>query len=1181
MAERLSGVRIELCGQLRVEIGGRPRLEATRGRQSRLLLAYLVLHRRTPARRDDLIHVLWPGELPRDPPAALNTLLSRLRSSLGAELLEGRRELRLNLGPAAEVDVELAAAARERAWDALARAELAEATRAARSAAEIAERPLLPGDEAPWLDRARDDLAATRADALEVLARASLRGGDFAPATVAAAQLVELEPFREPGYELLMQAQAARGNVAEALRVFERLRMLLRTELGTAPARRLLELHTRLLAHGEEAQGAAPAPSADPGTGAVARPVLPRPLTGSGFVGRAEPLAHLASLLTAATSGQRRVALLAGEPGIGKTSLAAEFARRAHAAGAVVLYGRCDEETLLPHQPFVEALCHYVQGSPRHELDPFANPELDALGRLMPDLGARLLEGDGPPPYEPETLRYRMFEAVVALLRRLTRAGPLVLILDDLHWTDASSLLLLRHVARGAGLARLVIVGAYRDVEVTPEHPLTRLLADLRREVALEHLPLTGLDEEETRTFVAARGSAEDAALSGRLRAATAGNPLFLDEMLRNLRGLRASSSPDARGADVLAAIGVPEGAEALIARRLARLGEAGGEVLARAAVLGPSFDLDVLEPLADGLGVDVLAVIEHAVRGGLLAEDPETGERFTFTHALVRDALLGSMTRARRQRLHARAGEVLEARMAVQPAELAHHFLAAGTHGSPERAVHHAVEAAEHALSALAYEEAAARYDRALAALPALGPDDAERRCELLLARGEAELQAGAPGARETFAAAAELARGRRPDLLARAAMGFGGRYFEAGVVETRFIALLEEAIAALAPGADVLRASLLGRLAEALHWAGQPERALAAGARAVATARPTGDDEALAGALAGQHVALLHVAHLEDRLTVSAEWIALAARLARREPAVHAHHARIYDLLELGDAQGAQRHHDELKRLAAELGQPVYRHFAWAWSAMWAQTEGRLADAERIGQELFELQARLGFRDAESVLAARLFAIRRDQGRLGELLPAVDVFVAQFPQFAAWRAALPLVCVEAGDDERARRELHQVAAGLGAVPRDFFWLTAVGVVGEAAAALGDAPIAARVYAMLEPFAERTVQLGFAACFGPVERVLGVLAAACGRPDAAQAHLERALARAEATGALTFALRSRAELGELLLERGAGDRDRALELLSGAAAGAREVGMDGVAAHAERRLELGARGAA
>jgi tetratricopeptide (TPR) repeat protein len=380
--------------------------------------------------------------------------------------------------------------------------------------------------------------------------------------------------------------------------------------------------------------------------------------------------------------------------------------------------------------------------------------------------------------------------------------------------------------------------------------------------------------------------------------------------------------------------------------------------------------------------------------------------------------------------------------------------------------------------------------------------------------------MRGGHAAARTAFAQAAALARGRSPELLARAAIGYGGRYYEAGVIDDELIALLREAL----PGTEgELRAQVLARLAEILHFAGDTETSIELSREAVALARRLGDERVLAAALAGRHVSLLHVAHVEERMRVTREILATADPRLEMQTL----QARIFDRLTLGDVVGARQDVERLDALASALREPLFEHFVVGWRCTFAQIDGRLEDAERLALESYELRRRLETRDAESVLAAQLFMIRRAQGRVHELLPAVAQAVEQYPALAAWRAALPLVYVAEGDERRAREELDRLVDGLDAIPRDFFWLTVMTLLSEGAAAL-HAP-ADPLYGALAPYAERWVQIGYAACDGPVARSLGLLATARGDTEAAIAHFEHALALC--AGAPAFEARARADL--------------------------------------------------
>jgi hypothetical protein len=274
---------------------------------------------------------------------------------------------------------------------------------------------------------------------------------------------------------------------------------------------------------------------------------------------------------------------------------------------------------------------------------------------------------------------------------------------------------------------------------------------------------------------------------------------------------------------------------------------------------------------------------------------------------------------------------------------------------------------------------------------------------------------------------------------------------------------------------------------------------------------------------------------------------------------------HSRIYDSLTLADVVGARQSLERLAALARTLRDPLYEHFVVGWTCNFAQMDGRLEEAEQLALQSFEMRRALETRDAESVLAAQLFMIRRAQGRVHELLPAVAAAVEEHPMLSSWRAALPLVYAAEGDEQRARAELGRMVDGLAEIPRDFFWLTSMWLLSEAAAALGDAGLAERLYSVLAPFASRWIQIGYAAGDGPVARVLGLLAAACGDTERAVAHLEDAL-RACAL-APAFAVRAHADLADAL-----GPCERSRTLASQALALARGLDMP---AAAERLLAL------
>ncbi|HTN24787.1 MAG TPA: AAA family ATPase [Solirubrobacteraceae bacterium] len=897
------------------------------------------------------------------------------------------------------------------------------------------------------------------------------------------------------------------------------------------------------------------------------------------FVGRAEVLVALERRYALARAGKPQFVVLAGEPGVGKTRLAGEFARRAHDDRAIVLHGGSDPESIVPYQPFITAiqqyLAHYDTTALARELD----LELAELGRFIPGLRRDVPTLVEPLAVEPEARRYRLFEAVARVLAFIAAERPVVVVLDDLHWADTSTALLLRHVVQQLHDVRLLLVGTLRDVEACRAADLVALLARLRPQPSFERIAVAGLDAAETTQLVAAHalGDPTDGFIR-ELVDATAGNPLFIGETLRSLGEADTPSRTGVMSERALARIGVPEGAKEMIAQRILRLGDTAREALAAAAVIGRRFDLAVLEALmAANTADELIAALEEAVAAGLVREAAGAVDSFEFSHAVVREALAERHSASRRARLHHRIGTALEAGATAEPALLAHHFYEGRSVDRGAQAQRHALEAGDAAARALAHEDAAAHYRRALELLdlqPAAG--DA-RRCEVLLALGRVELRAGSPAARGTFDAAAQLARAAgAPEQLGRAALGFAGRYTAAGIVDREAIALLEEALGAADPGDGVLRAQLTARLADALRFAQEPHRTAALSLAGLEMARRLGDTPTLVAALESRHAALLHVEHLDDRLRLSEEFLALAADVGERELQAVGLHWRIYDLLEAADVAGARRAHRELEALAAELRQPLYRHFAMLWQVVWAQMEGRALDSELLAAEAYELGRRAQARDAETVYDIQVIALRRREDLLSDYVATIEAAIARHPSLVAWRAVLPLAHLAAGNVPAAAAEFERLAAGdFAGVPRDLFWFTAVCVLGECAALFRDEARATVLYDLLLPFKDRNVQVSQAAFWGSAERFLGLLAAATGRLDDAEAHLESAIAKNEASGCPVAAAVVRRDYAELLLTRRApGDVETAVTLLRAMLEAAAAAGMGVLAERLRERLE-------
>ncbi len=390
------------------------------------------------------------------------------------------------------------------------------------------------------------------------------------------------------------------------------------------------------------------------------------------FVGRSDAAAALEAAWATVRERGLRVVVLSGEPGIGKTRLVTEFARTAHERGATVLVGSCYEETLVPYQPFAEALRHYIACCHPAELAVQVSPRRAELAAIVPELEDAI-------PYAPTGLgaeqeRFRLFEAASSLLVEAAHLRPLVLLLDDLHWADQPSLLLLRHLARSAKDAPLMVLGTYRPVEVGEEHPLAAALAELRRSRALDQVSLSGLGEAEVAELIAGRsGQQAPRGFVRRVADRSEGNPFFVEELLHDVG---AHGDWDAAG-------GVPDSVKDLLLRRVRGLGDDCRQALSVAAVAGREFELDALERVLEHPRDRLIDLVEEAIDADVLVEPPGSVGRLSFSHALFRETICEQLSATRKAAIHGRIAAAIEEAPTERPDEragtLAYHYRAAG----------------------------------------------------------------------------------------------------------------------------------------------------------------------------------------------------------------------------------------------------------------------------------------------------------------------------------------------------------------------------------------------------------------------------------------------------------------------------------------------------------------------
>ena len=446
-------------------------------------------------------------------------------------------------------------------------------------------------------------------------------------------------------------------------------------------------------------------------------------LAGGVFVGRQREMGELKAALEDSLSGRGRLVTLVGEPGIGKTRTALELATYAGLRQAQVLWGRCYEgEGAPPYWPWVQAIRSYVRDVDPEQLRSEMGAGAADIAEVVSDVREQLPGLPAPPQLEPEQARFRLFDSITAFLKSAARRKPLVLVLDDLHWADHPSLLLLEFVARELAGARVLIVGTYRDVELSRQHPLSHTLGELNRERLFQRVLLRGLDQEDVGRFIElVSGVNPPSGLVEAVHRQTEGNPLFVTEVVRLLvqEGELTKEKADQRDSW---SVRIPEGVREVIGRRLDRLSERCNEALTIASVIGREFTLDQVSPLIDDISGDrLLEVLEEALSARVIEELPRTVGRYQFTHALIQETLAEELSLTRRVRLHARIAETLENLYGDDAdghaAELAHHFAQAEAMVGTGKLVHYSLVAGERALSNYAWEEAQAHFQRGLTA--------------------------------------------------------------------------------------------------------------------------------------------------------------------------------------------------------------------------------------------------------------------------------------------------------------------------------------------------------------------------------------------------------------------------------------------------------------------------------
>lgn len=887
------------------------------------------------------------------------------------------------------------------------------------------------------------------------------------------------------------------------------------------------------------------------------------------LVGRERELAQILANLDLLGQARGGLVLVVGQPGIGKSRLVDEVASVATVRGLRVLWGRCwDTAGAPPYWPWVQVLRAYLRTTSADEARAQLGTGAPDVAQILPELGEMFPDLQSPPATDPESARFQLFDSITTFLLNASRPGGMVVVIDDLHAADLASILLLLFVSKQVRESPVLLIGTYRDVELTPDHPLARTLPDLAREPSTMFFELLGLTEASTVSLVEELAGFEPRpAVVKALHRSTGGNPLFIRETIRML--LAEGRLTGEAGSESFSKTVIPARVHEVIARRLTHVSDPARDLLSMAAVLGPEFSADAIRVVVDEPEDDVLDRLDETVEAGLLTTVPGAPGRFRFSHDLIRETLYADVSPAARARLHRRAALALEKLYGSDADahldELAHHFFEAGSTVEGQRAVEYAMRAGHQATRQLAYEEAAQLFGMALSTLQVRPPVDRRALGDVLLTLGEAQDKSGERlEARPTFLRAAETARSSgAAEQLARAALGYGGQFVWARAGwDSHLVPLLQDALVMLGGQDDALRARLLARLACALRSEPNREHNDALSQQAVELARSLDDPAILAYALEGRFYAIWWPETSKERLSIARELLAVAAAAGDTETVAGSHVVAFCAFGDLGRIGEARDQAALAERVAQQLRQPAQRWLSSAIRSHPMLLEGRFDEAETHIVETLEI-GRLE-RDELSSTRSQLLLLRREQDRLAEVEDMNRLSIDAFPWYPVHRAERALLLVETGRGREAQALLDELARDRFAVfYRDNGWLLEMAITSEVAALLVDREAAAVLYDELAPFSELHAAGWAEGSVGAVSRYLGLLAETLGRLDDAVAHLEHAERFNERMGARPWAARTRADLARVLLRRGhADDRARAAVLLTRARAEADELGM-------------------
>lgn len=864
----------------------------------------------------------------------------------------------------------------------------------------------------------------------------------------------------------------------------------------------------------------------DTRTGANARPMARAVLGDRRFpmVGRDEDVLSALASWEDASAGLTRVVLVTGQAGLGKSRFIAHLANHAHAAGAMVLAGACDSDLDVPYQPFAMAFDEV-----RSVDDDLALAITDGAGPLGPLFPSRRQQTGGSGP----SARFDLFDAVVKLLERLTQDQPVVVVLEDLHWATPPTVQLLRHVVRYAAGARVLVLASYRAEEIGPGHPLNELLAEIRPGTAVSRVDLRPLATNDVANLLRARvdNSLGDrvTAFAARVCDEGAGNPFFICELLHHLSTTGelerlVQGDPSGRFA-------IPDSVRDIVGQRIGRLGTRSAELLQVAAIIGQTFDVEVLAAAVDADVEEVLDLLEAAERIALVSES--SAGRFGFAHAIVRTTLLEASSATRARLLHRRIAEAIDRLLPEEHDELARHWFGAGV---DDKGNEHLELAARRDLEALAYESAADRY-RALINYHG-GPDDLAPAARAWLGLGLAQRGMGLVVYRAAIDEAGRLARRQRdPDLLADTAIASiwpGTMFPVAGATDTGMVELCEDALDLIADD-DQRRVRILSTLASHLTFESDRSRRSAILEEAHALARADGRPDLVGSVLVAEYLSLWDPTTSDRRARIAVDVARAARATGDADLTFFGGFFEAIGLAERCDVASARSVLEHLTAAADATHNFYFRFLVERFLLSLDILVGRgdaQAAVDALAAEYGDTHA-----DTAGTWSIQTGGIAIQAGRLGALAPALAAMTEKSSVGGNWTGAYGLALALAGDREAAMVVLDQ----LDPPPLDYFWLVTTQCTAELVVELGRADLAPSLQASLDPFRD---QLGISAsgslCLGLVRTSLGQLANLTGDHALAIDLLEEAVSVADRIGAPYEATKARRALVSARLGSGA-----------------------------------------